>query len=341
VSCSLTTPAFFVPYTLGVSPLRGTVTKIVGSSSHVEAQDAGSYRCDLRGRLFRRKGVRLAVGDEVEFTVDVEPTEDDDGVGTPGHGVIEELLPRRTFLRRTRDFKRDQVLCANVDKVFVVTAIFDPPYKRAFIDRVLVGVERDGLEAIVVFNKMDLADEDYAEVVTDDANVYRKLGYTTLLVSAENGEGVEALRAAFAGQISVVVGPSGVGKSTLLNTVCPGVKLRTGEVSAQRDRRGKHTTTSAELIPVPGGGFVVDTPGLRAFGLWDVGVEAINSGFREIEAVAPRCRFGDCAHKSEPDCAVRAAAETGEIDEERLLSYTRLREDALAQDQERKAKRRR
>lgn len=330
-----------VTYTPGVSRVRGTVTQIVGSLSYVDAPDTGSYRCDLRGRLFRRKGLRLAVGDEVELDVSTEPSEDEDGESVPGHGMIEELLPRRTVLRRTRDFKRDQVLCANVDRVFVVTAVFDPPYKRAFIDRVLVGVERDDLEAVLVFNKMDIADDDYAEVIDDDAEVYRKLGYDVHLVSAESGLGLDTLRDAFNGRISVVVGPSGVGKSTLLNKICPGVKLRTGEVSTQRDRRGKHTTTSAVLIPLPGGGFVVDTPGLRAFGLWDVDVPAITEGFREIASRALDCKFNDCAHRTEPGCAVTAAIESGEIDEERVHSYQRLRTDAEAQATDRQAQRRR
>ena len=257
------------------------------------------------------------------------------------------LCPRRNCLRRSRDFKRDQILCANVDRVFVVIAVLDPPYKRGFIDRVLVGIVRDGLEPVVVFNKLDLAEGEYAEVVAADAAVYAALGYEVLLVSAETGAGVEALRAAFAGRISAVVGPSGVGKSTLLNQVCPGLTLRTGEVSQHREGRGKHTTTAAELIKLPFGGFVVDTPGLRAFGLWNASLADLQAGFPEIAAASVAaasdgraCKFRDCAHKSEPECVVIAAVASGEIDEERYLSYQRLCEELSGQSDERQARRR-
>lgn len=318
-----------------MSRLRGTVTKIVGTSSEVQTP-RGAYRCDLRARLFRRSKVRLAVGDEVLLEERVAPGED----GTPGRGVIEELCPRRTVLRRTRDFKRDQVLCANLDQVVLVVAVLDPPYKRSFMDRVLVGVERDGLAAVVVFNKRDLADEEYLEVIEEDAGVYAGLGYRVLLVSAREGTGLEELREVFHGKVSAVVGPSGVGKSTLLNAVQPGLRLRTGEVSAQ-DGRGRHTTTAAELVRLDGGGYVVDTPGLRGFGLWDLGPEEVAAGFREIAALRGACRFADCRHRAEPDCAVRAAVEAGEVDSERFESYLRLLEDSEARAAERQAARRR
>ncbi len=342
-----------LPYNGEVSRLRGTVTKIVGTSSAV-ATELGSFQCDLRAKIFRKRGRRLAVGDRVEVQpvdasgqpVEAQAAIDEAGEGGEPRGMIEAIEERRTALRRVRDFKRDQVLVANVDRVFLVVAVLDPPYKRAFLDRLVVACERDELEPFLVFNKVDLAGGDYLELVGEDAAVYEALGYPTLLVSAETGQGVPELAAAFEGRISVVVGPSGVGKSTLLNAVRPGLRLRTGEVS-EHDGRGRHTTTAAELIALPrregsaGGGFVVDTPGLRGFGLWDLEPREIMQGFREIAAAAAGCRFRDCLHRTEPGCAVRAAVEGGEVDEERYFSYLRLVDEATADATSRQTSRRR
>jgi ribosome biogenesis GTPase len=176
-------------------------------------------------------------------------------------------------------------------------------------------------------------------------DVYARLGHPSLLVSAETGEGVDALRAELQGRISAVVGPSGVGKSTLLNAVCPGLQLRTGEVS-EVDGRGRHTTTAAELVRLPGAGaadsgFVIDTPGLRAFGLWDLQPGEVLIGFKEIEDAAVACRFTNCGHREEPGCAVKQAVEDGEIDEERYASFLKLRDEVEAEATLRQASRRR
>jgi ribosome biogenesis GTPase len=320
-----------------VNLARGTVIKIVGSASHVDAGPLGELVCDLRGKLFRREKVRLAVGDHVELT----PSEGDDAPDGRGHAVIERVLPRRNALHRARDLKRDQVLVANVDRVFLVVAVMEPPYKRAFLDRLLVGCERDRIEPVLVFNKVDLASPEYRALVEEDAGVYRALGYEALLTSAGSGEGMAALGEAFRGRVSAVIGPSGVGKSSLLNRVCPGLTLRTSEVSLDRDGRGRHTTSAAELVRLPGGGFVVDTPGVRGFALGDADSADVSAGFRELAALAPACRFRDCTHREEPECAVRQAAAAGELDEERYQSYLRLREEALASEATRQSTRRR
>lgn len=304
-----------------------------------------TYLCDLRGRIFRRKNKRLAVGDLVGFTVinaptDEKPVSDKPDLSAPVilPAVIEEIFPRRSALHRVRDFKRNQVICANVDQVFVVMAVLDPPYKRAFIDRLIVACERDGLETVVVFNKLDLAGPEYAEVVAEDAAVYHALGYQTHLVSAATGLGMSELAASFTGKISAVVGPSGAGKSTLLNELCPDQNLRTGEVS-EADGRGRHTTTAAELIPLPAGGFVVDTPGLRGFGLWDLKPTEVAGGYRELAELS--CKYRNCLHRAEPGCAALIAVESGEVDEERFESYRRLVEELLQDDQGRQTNRRR
>ena len=325
------------------------MTKVVGAKSQV-VSSGRTYLCDLRGALFRRKNKRLAVGDEVEFSVvtetrDPAPPGEEEAGGEEDQlplrileAVIEAILPRRSALRRVRDFKRNQVVCANVDQVFLVLSVLDPPYKRAFIDRLIVACERDGLEAVVVFNKIDLTGPEYAEVIAEDAAIYFGLGYQTFLVSAATGVGFSELAASFRGKISAVVGPSGAGKSTLLNALCPGQGLRTGEVS-ESDGRGRHTTTAAELISLEGGGFVVDTPGLRGFGLWDLEPGEVASGYRELAPMI--CKYRNCLHREEPGCTVPAAVESGEVDEERYESYLRLVEELLQDDQGRQTNRRR
>lgn len=324
--------------------LTGTVLKIEGTASLVDTGEQGVLRCDLRARLFRQLGVRLAVGDRVEVRVlePAAPADPASGARPAGHGMIEAVLPRRTRLRRPRAFKRDQVLCANVDQVVLVVSVLEPEYKRNFIDRVLVATEREQLAAVVVFNKIDLADRRYRRVVEDDARVYERIGYGALLASAATGENMDALAKALRDRISVVTGPSGVGKTTLLNFLAPGVQLRTAEVS-ESTGRGRHTTSAAELVSLPGGGYVVDTPGVRAFGLWDVGPRELATCFPELREASQGCRFGDCSHRSEPECAVLDSLkrEDGRVDEERYDSYLKLRDDLEAEEAARQAARKR
>ena len=315
-----------------MGPVRGTVTKILGASSTVDCGPAGVFQCGLRARLSRKGGVRLAVGDRVLVTPgDVASGEA--VVGAPVSGMIEEVDPRRTVLRRVRDLKREYVVCANVDRIFIVVAVSDPPYNRSFIDRLIVGVERDALSPVVVVNKIDLADRESRALVAREMGVYGALGYATLLVSAETGEGIDAVREAFRGRISAVVGPSGAGKSSLLNLVSPGASLAIGKVS-DHDGRGRHTTTAAELVPLADGlqghAFVIDTPGLSEFGLGDIGPEELIAGFREIARTAVECRFKNCGHRAEPGCAVRRDVGSGAIDEERYASWLKLREEINA-----------
>jgi ribosome biogenesis GTPase len=317
-----------------VESFEGTVTKIEGQASWVDAGPRGRFRCDLRGKISRKQNQRLAVGDRVRISEEAHEE------GHPIQGMIEEVLPRRSVLNRPRSYKRDQVICANLDQVIVVVSVFEPAYKRNFIDRLLVGIERESLVPVIVFNKLDLADEAYREVCARDASVYRKMGYGVVGTSVPTGEGIDDLRAVMKDKLSAVAGPSGVGKSTLLNAIVPGLHLRVGEVS-ESSGRGKHTTTSAELVAVPGGGFVVDTPGIRAFGLWDVAASSLPQLFRDIFAVGAGCKFRDCSHREEPGCLVIAAVEAGTVDEERYDSYVHLRTELESEESTRQATRKR
>ena len=310
-----------------MSRIEGTVTKIEGQASWVDTGEA-RHRCDLRGKVSRRQNLRLAVGDRVTLTVEGE------------HAIIEEVLPRRTVLERARSYKRDQVVCANIDQVFLIVSVLEPEYKRNFIDRLLVAIEHDGLEPVLVFNKLDLADEKYREVCAEDARVYRKLGYSVIGTSVESGEGIADLLAAMKDKISALTGPSGVGKSSLINAALPGLGLRTGEVS-ESSGRGRHTTSWVELVKLPQGGYVADTPGVRGFEVKGVEPSQLPFLFRDIAKHQGGCRFRDCSHRDEPGCSVIPAIQSGEIDEERYDSYRKLRTELEAEEATLKASRKR
>ncbi len=262
----------------------------------------------------------LAVGDGVRFV--------EAGDGT---GLIVAILPRRNRLaRRTaapmpgkKSF--EQVIAANVDQVVPIFAAAHPQPHWNMLDRYLASAASCELPALICINKLDLARD--AEGVQAAVAEYRRIGYPVQLVSAHSGEGLEELRQALAGRISVFVGKSGVGKTSLLNALQPGLGLRVNAVS-QTTGKGKHTTTSPELFALDGGGAILDTPGMREYGLWDVDVEDLASLFPEMRPLLGKCRFGlDCRHDEEPGCAVRAAVMAGQISPRRYQSYLRLRED--------------
>lgn len=297
--------------------MKGTVLRSGGGSYRVALDDGRRVEAPLRGRLKleSRTGDRVVIGDRVRV----------DEVGD-GSFAIEEVLPRRCELaRRAPDGRRAKVVAANVDRLLVVVAAAEPDPARLLVDRLLVLGEASDLEAVLVINKMDL--ESGAARGEELADLYRKVGYRVLLTSARTGRGIAALRELLCRGVSALVGPSGGGKSSLLNRVEPGLELRTGELS-RKPRRGRHTTVTARLLELDCGGRVADTPGFSDAGLWGIEPSELELCFPEIASRVEGCRFRGCSHLHEPGCSVREAVERGEIDPRRFDGYAALRAEA-------------
>jgi ribosome biogenesis GTPase len=278
----------------------------------------GTIECRLRGKLKReRQSTDLAVtGDAVEISL-----------GGPGVGAVEAIHPRRSKLARraagSRGAYKEDVLVANVDQVLLVFACDRPAFTPRMLDRYLVICEHNELEVIIVATKTDLVGVEPAQAMFAG---YEQIGYRVIYTSTETGAGVAELQEALAGQISVVTGKSGVGKSSLLNMLQPDLNLATSDVSGLLNK-GRHTTTVAELHPLdhPQGGYVADTPGIREIGLWNLPPGDLDWCFREFRPYLDQCYFSGCTHVHEPDCAVQAAVESGAIAADRYDSYVRLR----------------
>lgn len=310
----------------------------------VRLDDGAVLWCTVRGRLHLEGAVAstttLAVGDRVRVRRVAEGRVAEgrgadgrgaDGAGADGRGTVEEVAPRRSVLARPepdqgrrRTHLRQRVLAANVDRVVVVASAAEPPLDRGIVDRVLVTAEWSRLAAMIVVNKLDLV-RAVAPQGPPEVEAYRRLGYPVHLVSAVTGDGVDALRRDLVGSVSVVTGHSGVGKTSLLNAIEPGLSLAVGRLN-EVTGRGRQTTTSGVYVPLRGGGAVIDTPGVREFGLYNVPRRDLPWLFPDLRAVARACRFNDCLHVDEPGCAVRVAVAAGEIVAWRFASYLRMLE---------------
>jgi ribosome biogenesis GTPase len=293
--------------------LAGRVISIHGLISIVVTDDGRTYPCHVR-RLLKTLAIDgrnvIAVGDRVWFRP---------GGAGGDEGLIEKVEARHGTI--TRGYRRrEHILVANVDQLLIVSSFVEPDLKLALIDRYLISAEKGGVRPVVVLNKADLIDPALYQWVI---GLYTQLGYETLLTSAASGQGIERLRALVSRETTAFSGQSGVGKSSLLNAIQPGLNLRVREVS-DWTFKGKHTTSTAELIRLESGGYVIDTPGLRQFELWGVEPGEIEAHFVEFRPYIPLCKFPDCSHTHEYGCAVKDAVHWGQIHAGRYASYLKL-----------------
>ena len=295
--------------------MRGLVTKSTGSWYQVLDENGNRYECRIKGK-FRTQGIKttnpVAVGDWVDFEVE--------------HGqqsaVITKLEPRKNYIiRRSVNLsKQTQIIGANLDLALLVVTLGSPPTSTGFIDRFLVTAEAYSIPAALVFNKLDLFSEEGLEILQVYMDIYENLGYPCFAVSALEKENIAPLKELLKDKITLVSGHSGVGKSTLINSLIPDLNLKTGDISEWSDK-GKHTTTFAEMLDLPFGGKLIDTPGIRELGIVDIEPQELSHYFPEMRKLMNQCKFHNCRHINEPGCVVLEAVENGDIEPSRYDSY--------------------
>lgn len=308
--------------------MTGVIIRNTGSWYVVRLDDGQLFECKVKGN-FRLRGIRstnpVAVGDRVE----IKPTTDGSDASASGKtALITEILDRRNYIiRRASNLsKQSHIIAANVDLACLVVTIVHPETNTTFIDRFLASAEAYRVPVALVFNKVDLYDADELRYLEAIMSLYRMLNYECFAVSAQTGEGLDAFLTALRGKTTLFSGNSGVGKSTLLNSLVPEAKAKTAMLSAAHDQ-GQHTTTFSEMYDLEGGGCIIDTPGIRGFGTFDFEPDEVSHYFREIFQIGRNCRFGNCTHTHEPGCAVQKALDNHEIAESRYLSYLSMLED--------------
>lgn len=302
--------------------MKGIVTKSTGSWYTVVTEDEQQWECRIIGK-FRMQGIKstnpIAVGDKVE--IDVEDAD-------RKQGLVVKLYDRENYIiRKSINLsKQTQILAANIDQAFLVVTFAKPRTSFGFIDRFLVSAEAYHIPTVLVFNKIDIYDEEDLAYVSEVKEMYQSIGYPVLFISALIGEGVDELRRQCFNKTSLFSGHSGVGKSTLVNKLIPGIDLRTSEIS-DASSKGVHTTTFAEMYKIPEGGYIIDSPGIRELGIVDLDKDEISHYFPEMRAMMKDCKFNNCSHTNEPECAIKKGVDENKISLIRYESYLSILAD--------------
>ena len=300
--------------------MKGFVIKNTGSWYSVKTDDGKVVECKIKGN-FRLKGIRstnpVAVGDHVEIALNQE-----------GTAFITHIDERRNYIiRKSQNLsKKSHIIAANVDQAFLIVTVNYPQTSTTFIDRFLASAEAYSVPVVLVFNKRDILSDDERHYQQSMVHLYETIGYECREISAATGEGIEGLHKLLKGKITLLSGNSGVGKSTLINQILPEANLRTAEISDAHNT-GMHTTTFSEMLELPEGGYIIDTPGIKGFGTFDMEPEELTSYFREIFHFSKDCKFSNCTHTHEPGCAVLKALEDHYIAQSRYQSYLGMLED--------------
>lgn len=299
---------------------KGLVLKSTGSHYRVRLNDGRVVECVPRGKL-RLNEIKttnpITVGDWV--SVELNPK---------GIGLITAIQERKNYIiRKATNLSREaHIIAANIDQALLVVTITQPETQLAFIDRYLVSAEAYRIPTVIVFNKIDLVDSAIQPVLNSYISIYETIGYVCLQVSAKTGQNLDILKQTLQGKVSLLSGNSGVGKSTLINHIEPGLNLKTAEIS-NAHLKGRHTTTFSEIFELSFGGFIIDTPGIKSFGLVDIEKDELYHFFPEIFKLSDKCKYYNCTHIHEPDCAVIEAVDKGEIAPSRYLSYLSIYDD--------------
>ncbi|ADV49480.1 ribosome small subunit-dependent GTPase A [Cellulophaga sp. E16_2] len=300
--------------------MQGVVYKSTGSWYTVKTQEGSFYECRIKGK-FRIKGIKstnpVSVGDNVTFEVET--------IGDETVGIINDIAIRRNYIIRksVNLSKQTHIIAANLDQVFLMITLNNPPTSTSFIDRFLVTAEAYHIPAILLFNKIDTYNDEELDEIKYLAALYRSVGYTCMGISSTTGKNIEKVKEFMVGKTSMFSGHSGVGKSTLVNAVEPKLDLKTKKISVQH-AQGQHTTTFAEMYDLDFGARIIDTPGIKGFGIVDMEKEEIGNYFPEFFALKQKCKFNNCLHIEEPKCAVKDALDNDEVAWSRYRSYVQM-----------------